>query len=278
MRTYVTLDGRPGVWFFSLDCASSLAVIGARIGINLPYYRASMEMTRDGEVVAYRSERWGMAGPPAAFVGTYQPIGESFNPAPGRSSTSCRALLSVFGCRKTDLAGRHLSPELELAKCRSAHRAQLDDCRRGHPPARTRAVAPLFIVSGRSFLVAGARTLNCETSPRTAGHAGSAPEAVLLPWRRESWRLHQWHRTIRTGTAQRRLSARRRSGPFRSMTREGRSRTSSSDSAPNRPRPRRRGSDAGRGRSGRAWTRIATTMTAATARRTAATASPNREP
>ena len=83
VRTYVTLDGRPGVWFFSLDCASSLAVMGARIGIHLPYYRASMNMTRDGEVVAYRSERWGMAGPPAAFVGTYQPAGESFNPAPG---------------------------------------------------------------------------------------------------------------------------------------------------------------------------------------------------
>ena len=28
VRTYVTLDGRPGIWFFSLDCASSLAVVG----------------------------------------------------------------------------------------------------------------------------------------------------------------------------------------------------------------------------------------------------------
>ena len=42
VRTYVTLDGRPGVWFFSLDAASSLAVIGARVGVSLPYFRAAM--------------------------------------------------------------------------------------------------------------------------------------------------------------------------------------------------------------------------------------------
>jgi len=42
----VTLDGRPGVWFFSLDCASMLAVIGARLGIHLPYFSAAIRMTR----------------------------------------------------------------------------------------------------------------------------------------------------------------------------------------------------------------------------------------
>ena len=41
-----------------------------------------MDLTRNGEAITYHSERWGMAGPPAAFVGTYQPVGESFNPAP----------------------------------------------------------------------------------------------------------------------------------------------------------------------------------------------------
>ena len=30
VRTYVTLNGKPGVYFFSLDAASTLAVIGAR--------------------------------------------------------------------------------------------------------------------------------------------------------------------------------------------------------------------------------------------------------
>jgi len=83
VRTYVTLDGRPGVWFFSLDCASSLAVIGARAGAYLPYFRASMSRTRSGDAITFHSERWSMAGPPAAFTSTYQPTGEPFHAAPG---------------------------------------------------------------------------------------------------------------------------------------------------------------------------------------------------
>lgn len=82
VRTYVTLDGRPGVWFFSLDCASTLAVIGARVGVYLPYFRASMSRTRSGDAITFRSERWSMAGPPAAFAATYRPVGEPFNAAP----------------------------------------------------------------------------------------------------------------------------------------------------------------------------------------------------
>ena len=82
VRTYVTLDGRPGVWFFSLDCASTLAVIGARIGVYLPYYRASMKMVGNSQGIAFRSRRWSVAGPPAAFAATYRPIGEPFQAAP----------------------------------------------------------------------------------------------------------------------------------------------------------------------------------------------------
>lgn len=82
VRTYVTLDGRPGVWFFSLDAASSLAVIGARVGIELPYFRASMEMTKHNDTIRYRSDRWSIAGPPAAFEGEYRGVGPAANPAP----------------------------------------------------------------------------------------------------------------------------------------------------------------------------------------------------
>jgi uncharacterized protein YqjF (DUF2071 family) len=83
VRTYVTLDGRPGIWFFSLDCASSLAVVGARMGIYLPYYRASMAMNRNGNGFTYRSRRWSIAGSPAAFAGSYQPIGAPYHSEPG---------------------------------------------------------------------------------------------------------------------------------------------------------------------------------------------------
>ena len=83
VRTYVTLDGRPGVWFFSLDAASSLAVIGARLGVRLPYFRAAMKMSRDGDTIVYRSDRWSLAGRPASFHGRYRPEGEAAPPAPG---------------------------------------------------------------------------------------------------------------------------------------------------------------------------------------------------
>jgi uncharacterized protein YqjF (DUF2071 family) len=41
VRTYVHLDGRePGVYFFSLDAASLIATIGARVAFGLPYFWA----------------------------------------------------------------------------------------------------------------------------------------------------------------------------------------------------------------------------------------------
>jgi uncharacterized protein YqjF (DUF2071 family) len=41
VRTYVHLRGRePGVYFFSLDAASAIAVLGARLGLGLPYFVA----------------------------------------------------------------------------------------------------------------------------------------------------------------------------------------------------------------------------------------------
>jgi uncharacterized protein YqjF (DUF2071 family) len=43
VRTYVHLKGRdPGVWFFSLDASSSIAVAAARAAYKLPYYDAEI--------------------------------------------------------------------------------------------------------------------------------------------------------------------------------------------------------------------------------------------
>ena len=58
VRTYVHVAGRdPGVFFFSLDAASWLAVRAARLGWGLPYHHARMQVVRrDGEI-AYRLER-----------------------------------------------------------------------------------------------------------------------------------------------------------------------------------------------------------------------------
>ena len=49
VRTYVTVGGRPGVYFFSLDAASALAVFAARRTYRLPYFRAAMSVVRRGD-------------------------------------------------------------------------------------------------------------------------------------------------------------------------------------------------------------------------------------
>ena len=48
VRTYVTLDGRPGVWFFSLDAGNPLAVWIARAWFKLPYFTADITSSTRG--------------------------------------------------------------------------------------------------------------------------------------------------------------------------------------------------------------------------------------
>lgn len=58
LRTYVHLDGaEPGVWFFSLEASSWLAVTAARLGWALPYHHARMSMARHGERLDYETVR-----------------------------------------------------------------------------------------------------------------------------------------------------------------------------------------------------------------------------
>lgn len=57
LRTYVTVDGEPGIWFFSLDADSALAVLGARAVYALPYFRADAAVEEAGADVAYHARR-----------------------------------------------------------------------------------------------------------------------------------------------------------------------------------------------------------------------------
>ena len=59
VRTYVTYEDKPGIWFFSLDADSSWAVEVARLTYRLPYHHAKIEIGRRGEWFDYRSERVG---------------------------------------------------------------------------------------------------------------------------------------------------------------------------------------------------------------------------
>jgi uncharacterized protein YqjF (DUF2071 family) len=79
VRTYVVRDGKPGVWFFSLDAANALAVAVARRWFHLPYFRARMRCAAAGARVAYPSERVHAA----ALVADYGPAGDVFRSRPG---------------------------------------------------------------------------------------------------------------------------------------------------------------------------------------------------
>jgi len=58
VRTYVIgPDGSRAVWFFSLDAARLLAVIGARAAYHLPYFWANMEVRPESDVIRYSSRR-----------------------------------------------------------------------------------------------------------------------------------------------------------------------------------------------------------------------------
>ena len=57
-RTYVRgPEGQRGVWFFSLDPARLLAVVGACLSFSLPYHWAAMSVLRSGRLLRYRSRR-----------------------------------------------------------------------------------------------------------------------------------------------------------------------------------------------------------------------------
>lgn len=84
VRTYVVRDGKPGVWFFSLDAESKFAVRMARATFNLPYMDASMSLERDGtHDVRYQSERTHRGEPSALFDATYAADGPPFYAKPG---------------------------------------------------------------------------------------------------------------------------------------------------------------------------------------------------
>jgi uncharacterized protein YqjF (DUF2071 family) len=78
VRTYATIEGRPGIWFFSLDADRAAAVLAARVTYQLPYRHATMSIARTGTRIAYRSR-----ADTAAFAAAYEPAGPVAFPRAG---------------------------------------------------------------------------------------------------------------------------------------------------------------------------------------------------
>lgn len=92
VRTYVTYEDKPGIYFFSLDAGNLSAVWGARLFYRLPYWHAAMKVDRQRKAltnartghaepspIGYHSRR--IHGPrasdgPAELRCSYRPLGD----------------------------------------------------------------------------------------------------------------------------------------------------------------------------------------------------------
>src|SRR5712691_1614051 len=83
VRTYVHRRGRdPGVWFFSLDASSRVAVAAARALFKLGYRYAEMRAEVEGERVRFASRRIAPGPLPASCALEYAPRGDVAHAVP----------------------------------------------------------------------------------------------------------------------------------------------------------------------------------------------------
>lgn len=109
LRTYVLGPAGPGIWFFSLDAASRLTVVGARLVYRLPYHWATMAVTMAGTRIQYTSARAMDGATTKISVEVGEPVSES------------------------DDRGRFLTERYRLY---TSYRGSLAVCEVEHPPWR----------------------------------------------------------------------------------------------------------------------------------------------
>ncbi len=108
VRTYVSYDNFPGVWFFSLDCNSAAAVLGARTFYYLNYLNAEIDLEQNGGEIDYKLVR--TDDPPASFSASWS-IG---SPLPRSTPGSVEFFLTERYCLYTNHDER-------LYRCRIYH-------------------------------------------------------------------------------------------------------------------------------------------------------------
>ncbi len=121
LRTYVRsrLTGIQGVFFFSLDAASLLAVTGARTLFHLPYFWATMRQdVQPGGTIAYTSRRL-LTRQPVRFAADYKGTGVIQPSLPGTLEyflTERYCLYTAYGGRISVGHIHHLPWPLERAE------------------------------------------------------------------------------------------------------------------------------------------------------------------
>jgi uncharacterized protein YqjF (DUF2071 family) len=83
VRTYVTIEGKPGIYFLSLDADSRAAVRAARHSYRLPYFRSRISMREEEKETSFNAMRVSGDGPEASFRARYGPEGQRLPQRPG---------------------------------------------------------------------------------------------------------------------------------------------------------------------------------------------------
>lgn len=152
VRTYVRHGDRTGVWFFSLDAQSRLAVEGARVGFGLPYLYADMACARVDGRVRYQSERRDRRGPTAAFAAVYDLAGETAPATPGTLEHFLTERYCLFAERRGKVVCGEVAHErwqlsaanIELERC---DMARLVDVSLQGPPASVLAASSIDVAA-----------------------------------------------------------------------------------------------------------------------------------
>ena len=107
VRTYVSHEGKPGVYFLSLDADNRPGIALAKPWFRLNYYQARIEMQAHDACIDFHSRRSERNAPAAEFEASYRPCGPTFR----ARSSSLEAWLSERYCYYTgplDTGREHL--------------------------------------------------------------------------------------------------------------------------------------------------------------------------
>ena len=122
VRTYTTVGGVPGVYFFSLDAASKLAVRIARRFFYLPYFDAAMGCKVEGDQFEYQSHRLDSGLQCSVEYGPTGPVTTSAAGSLAHFLTE-RYCLYTIGGKGEPLRGRVKHRALASAACAGQLRA-----------------------------------------------------------------------------------------------------------------------------------------------------------
>jgi uncharacterized protein len=103
VRTYVHLNGTPGVWFFSLDANNPLAIWGARLAFHLPYFAARMSIERQDSTIHFTSRRTHRHAASAEFEASWTVGDRLAQPEPGSLDFFLIERYCLYAARKGKL-------------------------------------------------------------------------------------------------------------------------------------------------------------------------------